>query len=168
MLVGKSNSPIELYGMNWYKKAQYSVEEYQATPIPALGKDTSAPRDTGEIIEPLPDTPNASIKEGDEVNIKYEDLLVDMPELKSALSNISRGLPSMTDKLQEVFYYPNIDKFELVDGHHRLIESLYRGEDEAIFRVADVFNPDHEISLENRFNFNPSLPYGGVEEIVID
>jgi len=49
--------------MNWYKLAQYSVDDYQPTPIPALPKDAIMPRDNGEIIEPLPDTPTMEDRE---------------------------------------------------------------------------------------------------------
>ncbi len=43
---------------NWYKKAQYEVEEYQSTPIPALPQAAGGIRDNGEIIDPLPLTPD--------------------------------------------------------------------------------------------------------------
>ena len=43
--------------MSWYKKAQYTVEEYQATPLPAVPAKADAIKNSREIREPLPDTP---------------------------------------------------------------------------------------------------------------
>ena len=43
--------------MHWYKKSQYSVEDYQATPLPAVPAAADAVRSSGEMRETLPETP---------------------------------------------------------------------------------------------------------------
>lgn len=44
--------------VNWYKKSQYEVEDFQPRPIPALPKNATPIRDNGKIVEPLPDDPS--------------------------------------------------------------------------------------------------------------
>ena len=57
--------------MNWFKKAQYEVEDYQATPIPSMPQAAMGIRDNGEIIDPLPDTPEVSI------DLAFENMHID-------------------------------------------------------------------------------------------
>jgi len=44
--------------MRLRKISQYEVERHQPTPIGALPKDAIPARDNGQIVEPLPDTPD--------------------------------------------------------------------------------------------------------------
>jgi len=59
--------------MNWYKKAQYSIEDYEAHPIPST-TDRSGPgiKSTYDAKEPLPDTPKIKKKKRKQPKEKHK------------------------------------------------------------------------------------------------
>lgn len=58
--------------MNWYKISQYKIEEFQPTSIPAMPVAATPIRDSGEIIDPLPLTPNIA-----PIKLSFENIHID-------------------------------------------------------------------------------------------
>ncbi len=102
-----------------------------------------------------------SVNVGDIVTIKYKDLIVDDENMCGAAYNISVGQKSFDTKISEVHYYPKRKKFDLANGHHRLIESMLRGEVKNKFKVTDIY--DSKRNCE--FQFDKNLPYKGLENL---
>jgi len=55
------------------------------------------------------------------------DILMRKSEIEAAVSNLSRGMPSMTPGPVLVAYHESLNKYELVNGYHRVIEALLNG-----------------------------------------
>ena len=60
--------------------------------------------------------------------IPIKDLLMTKEEISDAVSNLSRGLPSMTPGPLEVYHHKSVDRYQLTNGYHRVVEALMNGE----------------------------------------
>lgn len=107
-----------------------------------------------------------AIKSGNIVTVLYKDLLVIDNNMISAVLNIGRGLGSVETGLGEVFYYPKQRKFDLSNGHHRLIESMMRGEEKGRFIVTTILSMIDRPS-KSKFRFDKNLQYKGLEKLDI-
>lgn len=92
-------------------------------------------------------------------------LLLSKEEVRAAVENLSRGLSSMTEGPVEVNYHPSLDKFQLTNGYHRLVEALMRGESEI------EVNNEGEASwrppnLGDRYKPDWDADYYGMEEFI--
>ena len=66
-------------------------------------------------------------KEKKTFDIEIEDLILTKDEIEAAVSNLSRGMSSMTSGPLFVSKHPLEGKYELTNGYHRLVEALMRG-----------------------------------------
>ena len=91
-------------------------------------------------------------------------LLLTKEEIQAAVDNLSRGLPSMTEGPLEVNYHPAIDKFQLTNGYHRLVEALMSGQSEVKVQNTgqatwkppshdDIYKPDWSARYYGMGNF---------------
>ena len=60
--------------------------------------------------------------------IPIGQLLMTKEEIAAAVDNLSRGLPSVTQGPLEVRYHEAQKRYQLVNGYHRLVETLMRGQ----------------------------------------
>jgi len=54
-------------------------------------------------------------------------LLMTKEEIAAAVSNLSRGLPSVTQGPLKVNYHESLGRYQLTNGYHRLVEALMSG-----------------------------------------
>lgn len=56
--------------------------------------------------------------------IPIGQLLMTKEEIAAAVSNLSRGMPSMTSGPLKVNYHKSLRRYQLTNGYHRLVEAL--------------------------------------------
>lgn len=97
--------------------------------------------------------------------IPIQKLLISKDEIVSAVGNLHRGYPSMTQGPLEVAYHPKQKKLQLVNGYHRLVEALLRGETEVTVQVKEIadwgipprntlYTPDYSARFKGLEEFN--------------
>ena len=85
----------------------------------------------------------AKVREGQKIVIKLTDIKVDKEELLWAIEDFEKEKYAMTFVQMDVVYYPDIKKFALLDGHHRLVEYIFREKKDAevnVHTVAKVYD----------------------------
>ncbi len=85
---------------------------------------------------------NEAVREGSLVTINLKDLIIDKEELRLALDDFTKGKYAITFAHMDVAYYPDIKKFVLLDGHHRLIENIFREKTNVEVNVHTVAKPE--------------------------
>jgi len=102
-------------------------------------------------------------KESFKINI--EDLVLTKDEIEAAVSNLSRGMSSMTSGPLFVSKHPLEGKYELTNGYHRLVEALMRGD--KTVTVLNQGDAEWKMPSEDRL-FEPdfSKEYYGMEDFI--
>lgn len=97
--------------------------------------------------------------------VPIDQLLLVKDEIIAAVSNLSRGLPSVTPGPVEVNYHQSVQKYELTNGYHRLVEALMRGE--TSISVKDTGPAEWSVPTGDRL-FIPDYDqeYYGLEEFI--
>jgi len=72
--------------------------------------------------------------------ILIEDLILTKQEIAQAVSNLARGMPSQTTGPLLVMLHKAKNKYQLVNGYHRVVEALMRGEDSVIIKNTGIAN----------------------------
>ena len=65
--------------------------------------------------------------ESEREEISIADLIMTKEEISDAVSNLSRGLSSVTTGPLTVNYHESIGRFQLTNGYHRVVEALMSG-----------------------------------------
>lgn len=97
--------------------------------------------------------------------IPIQKLLIRKDDVVAAVGNLHRGYPSMTQGPLEVAYHPKQKRYELVNGYHRLVEALLRGETEVTVQVKEIaewgipprntlYTPDYSARFKGLEEFN--------------
>lgn len=98
-------------------------------------------------------------------SIPIASLIMTKSELAEAVSNIARGYPAATEGPLEVAVFPNSDRYQLVNGYHRMVEIMLRGKTSVYVEVTQ--NADWNLPTKrDRFQFEPDKPYKGLERFV--
>lgn len=97
------------------------------------------------------------------IQIPITSLIMTKSELKEAVGNIARGHPAITEGPIEVAMFPK-DYYQLVNGYHRMVEIMLRGENTISVKVTQ--NATWKISRSDRFKFEPDKPYKGLERFI--
>lgn len=98
-------------------------------------------------------------------NVPIEDLILTKQEIAQAVSNLARGMPSQTTGPLLVMLHKTENKYQLVNGYHRVVETLMRGEDTVTIKNTGIANwkipKDSELFVPD---FNQR--YFGMEEFI--
>lgn len=96
-------------------------------------------------------------------------LILTKEELSQAIDNIARGYPAMTEGPVKVVYRTDLqpERYQLVNGYHRLVEAIVRGETEIETMIEDEDTTGWMKPNPNElFNFQWDLPYRGLEDFI--
>ncbi len=104
-------------------------------------------------------------KEKKTFDIEIEDLILTKDEIEAAVSNLSRGMSSMTSGPLFVSKRPLEGKYELTNGYHRLVEALMRGKTSVT--VMNQGDAEWKMPSKDRL-FEPdfSREYYGMEDFI--
>ena len=101
------------------------------------------------------------------LTMPISELVMTKEELSQAIDNISRGYPSMTEGPVEVVHMNQMQRYQLVQGYHRMVEAMLRGETQVQTQVQDVDTSGYMVPKPNDiFHFQPELEYKGLEEFI--
>ena len=96
-----------------------------------------------------------------------DSLLMTKSELEAAVSNITRGYPAQTEGPVEVAYLEAAQKYELVNGYHRIVELLTTGATQVQVKIQDVDTSTWRVPPpEDTFIYRPDAQYGGLEDFL--
>lgn len=97
------------------------------------------------------------------------ELVMEKDELSAAIDNITRGYPAMTEGPVEVAYMTQMqpERYQLVNGYHRMVEAMLRGEMQVQVQIQDVDTSGWMIPQPNNiFSFQPDQDYKGLEDFI--
>ena len=106
------------------------------------------------------------LNESDEIQeIPIARLLMTKEEIAAAVSNLSRGLSSMTPGPLEVSLHKALGKYQLTNGYHRLVETLMSGRTSVPVKVTGMaeWRPPSNKEL---FVPNWNADYFGMEDFI--
>ena len=107
------------------------------------------------------------ILEEEVITLPISSLLMTKSELFAAVSNITRGYPAQTEGPVEIAYLEAAQKYELVNGYHRMVEFLTRGIDQVKAQVQDVDTSNWMVpTADDTFVYQPDMQYGGLEDFI--
>jgi hypothetical protein len=98
------------------------------------------------------------------IHVPLSKLVLTKSELQAAVENITRGYPAMTEGPVLVVDMGR-GLYQLVNGYHRLIPMMLSGAD-SVLALVDVSAGKRPWGLptrSDRFRYDPSLPYKGLE-----
>lgn len=99
--------------------------------------------------------------------VPISTLLMSKSEIFEAVSNITRGSPSMTEGPVKVVYFKKAKKYQLVNGYHRVVEHIVRGEENIAIMIGDEDTSDWKLpSRKDTFIYQNDLPYKGLESFI--
>lgn len=97
--------------------------------------------------------------------VLIKDLIMTKEEIKSAVSNLARGLPSMTEGPLFVMLHPSNNRYQLTNGYHRVVEALMNHK--TYVSVRNIDNANWKLpSKKELFIPDFSLPFFGMEKFI--
>lgn len=100
---------------------------------------------------------------GKVISIPLKKLIMSKEELRQAISNISRGYTAQTSGPVEV--YKSKNSYHLSNGYHRIVDSILRKDSTVNAVVTEELD---NFKTPDRFRYDPSLKYSGLERIMGD
>jgi len=98
--------------------------------------------------------------------MSISSLLITKSELFDAISNVYRGYRAQTEGPVEVAYMPQVGRYQLVNGYHRMVEFIVSGQDRVLVKINGEDTSHWRVPAANElFVYQPDMEYGGLEEI---